>query len=282
MTTFSPKDFFKTQDGAYLYYHVEGDGFPIILLHGWSSSSVIFHKNIIELRKRYKTITFDYRGHGSSSKVLTGHTCDQYAGDLHQLLEYLDIQQFVLVGWSMGVTIALEYIRNFGSDSVEGLVLIDGSCRPFETANWNRGNLQGYDMNALMHKLNNRAKKYYTVLLSENQETYLQNPEFFDSPFAREIMKTPIWISYAIYNDYMMQDNTEVLQKFSKPLMVMVPVKNLERGKYEAGFASNSELCVFDTNHALFYEDPQNFNRYLTKFVDKIIPNKACNNHLHK
>ena len=270
MTTFSPGDFFKTEDEAYLYYQVEGEGTPIVLLHGWSSSSAIYAKNVPELKKKHKIITFDYRGHGFSSKVLIGLTCNQYADDLHQLLQFLGIRKFVLAGWSMGVTIALQYIRNFGEEDLLGVVLLDGSCCPFETASWNRGNLQGYNMNALIRKLNDRTEKYLKVLEMEDKAKALKNPNYFDGPFAEEIMKTPIWISEAIYNDYMMQDNTEVLKKLQSPLMVMVPVKNLERGKYEAGFAQNSELCVFDTDHALFYEDPVNFNRYLSAFADKV------------
>jgi len=270
MTVLSPGDFYRTKDGACLYHQVKGDGIPLVLLHGWSSSSKIFARNIPDLTRRFKVVTFDYRGHGYSSKLLTGHTCEQYAKDLKDLTDHLNIGPFILAGWSMGVTIALTYIRLFGEDDLLGTILIDGSSCPFATADWNRGNLQGYDMDALIAKMNLRLHDYLALMSGEPKKD-AADESLAKNPFASEVVKTPIWISYAIYNDYMMQDNTDVLKSLKKPLMVMVPKENLERGRYEAGFSKNSELCIFDTSHALFYDDSGNFNHYISRFADKIL-----------
>jgi len=61
--------YFKTSDGASLYYedHGEKEAKPLFLLHGWAISSVFFSEQIpILLENGYRVITFDWRGHGLS------------------------------------------------------------------------------------------------------------------------------------------------------------------------------------------------------------------------
>ncbi len=54
------------RDGVELYYEVHGEGFPVLLTHGYSSSSHMWEGQVGPFSRRYKLITWDMRGHGKS------------------------------------------------------------------------------------------------------------------------------------------------------------------------------------------------------------------------
>ena len=64
--------YFRTSDDTSLYYEVEGEGQPIMLVHGWSCSTKFYSRNVAGLKKDFKVVTLDLRGHGKSSKGLHG------------------------------------------------------------------------------------------------------------------------------------------------------------------------------------------------------------------
>ena len=84
--------FVKTNDGAYIYYEVEGEGRPIVLVHGWSCSGRFYARNVEGLKDRFKVVTLDLRGHGRSSKGTDGYTIDRLAQDVHEGVEALGIE----------------------------------------------------------------------------------------------------------------------------------------------------------------------------------------------
>ena len=76
-------------------------------------------------------VTLDLRGHGNSSKGLHGITIKQFACDVYDLINYLDLKDAVVMGWSMGGPIVLSYFDQFGQEQIKGLGLIDMTPFPF-------------------------------------------------------------------------------------------------------------------------------------------------------
>ena len=54
------------RDGVGIYYEVHGDGPPLLLTHGYSSTSAMWHGQIDALAKDHKLVLWDMRGHGQS------------------------------------------------------------------------------------------------------------------------------------------------------------------------------------------------------------------------
>jgi pimeloyl-ACP methyl ester esterase len=119
-----------TPTGVTLHYNEAGSGRPIIFLHGWAMSGRVWHFQE-SLSDCGRLIFLDQRGHGRSS---TGpsYLLKDFAEDLTSLFDSLQLQDAVLVGWSMGVQVALEAFPALRS-SVSGLVLVGGTPR-FTTA----------------------------------------------------------------------------------------------------------------------------------------------------
>lgn len=99
---------FESFDGVKLSYESDGDGVPVLLLHGFAADSYInwVRPGIVDrlTASGYRTIALDQRGHGLSDKP---HEAAAYADgamirDAQGLLDHLGIEQCLCVGYSMG------------------------------------------------------------------------------------------------------------------------------------------------------------------------------------
>ncbi len=114
-----------------LYYEDHGTGQPVVLIHGYPLDGHSWERQTAALIDAgYRVITYDRRGFGRSSKVMTGNDYDTYAADLDVLLRTLDLRDVVLVGFSMGSGEVARYLGTHGSDRVAKAAFL-GSLQPF-------------------------------------------------------------------------------------------------------------------------------------------------------
>ena len=93
-------------NGINLYYEDNGSGFPVILSHGFASSTKFWDDQVPVFSKKYRLITYDMRGHGQTDapKDLSKYSLDIVIEDMYQLLRHLEIQKAVVGGLSLGGT----------------------------------------------------------------------------------------------------------------------------------------------------------------------------------
>ena len=114
-----------------LYYEDHGSGQPVVLIHGYPLDGSSWEKQTAALLEAgYRVITYDRRGFGKSSKPVTGYDYDTFAADLSTLLSTLDLQDVVLVGFSMGTGEVGRYLGTYGSARVAKAVFL-GSLEPY-------------------------------------------------------------------------------------------------------------------------------------------------------
>ncbi len=116
-----------------LYYTDQGpsDAQPVVLIHGFPLNGESWGKQQAALLDAgYRVIAYDRRGFGQSSKVGSGFDYDTFAGDLHALIEDLDLHDAVLVGFSMGTGEIARYLSRYGSGRVAKAAFL-GSLEPF-------------------------------------------------------------------------------------------------------------------------------------------------------
>jgi pimeloyl-ACP methyl ester carboxylesterase len=108
-----------------LYYEDHGSGQPIVLIHGYPLSGASWEKQVpVLLEAGYRVITYDRRGFGKSSQPTAGYNYDTFAEDLHKVITQLKLQDFALVGFSMGGGEVARYIGKYGSKGVSKAVII--------------------------------------------------------------------------------------------------------------------------------------------------------------
>ena len=113
-----------------LYYTDQGEGQPVVLIHGFPLNGESWGKQQAALLDAgYRVIAYDRRGFGASSKAGSGYDYDTFAADLHALMEDLDLKDAVLVGFSMGTGEVARYLSRYGSGRVAKAAFL-GSLEP--------------------------------------------------------------------------------------------------------------------------------------------------------
>ena len=98
---------YVTLNGTKLRYIVTGQGPALVLLHTLRTQLDMFQKVIPELAKRFRVYALDYPGHGYSDIPKTEYSSEFFVTAVARFLDQLDIRDAVIVGESIGGTIAL-------------------------------------------------------------------------------------------------------------------------------------------------------------------------------
>ncbi|QXE90673.1 alpha/beta fold hydrolase [Geomonas subterranea] len=109
-----------------LHFQETGAGRPVVFVHGWAMSGRAWRFQQ-ELGDAGRLIFLDLRGHGHSPPA-GSYTIEDYASDLAGFFEELALRDAVLVGWSMGVQVALQAFPALRT-RLAGMVLVGGNAR---------------------------------------------------------------------------------------------------------------------------------------------------------
>jgi non-heme chloroperoxidase len=116
--------FIKTRDGTDIFYKDWGTGQPIVFAHGWPLSADSWDPQLVFFgRQGYRVIAHDRRSHGRSTQTWDGNNMDQYADDLAELIEKLDLKDIIIVGHSTGGGEVTRYLGRHGTKRVAKAVL---------------------------------------------------------------------------------------------------------------------------------------------------------------
>lgn len=112
-------------NGVDHHYVTAGEGPEVVMLHGFLGNLAVWHLQIVpQMRRNYRLVTYDLRGHGYSAVTPDGYTPSQLAEDLRILLDELAIRKPVLVGHSFGADICMYFAYKYPS-MVSKLVAIE-------------------------------------------------------------------------------------------------------------------------------------------------------------
>ncbi|QTN00484.1 alpha/beta fold hydrolase [Sediminibacillus dalangtanensis] len=265
--------YMKLDTGTELYYQDQGEGQAVVFVHGVMMSSKFFERQFDYFKQRYRTITFDLRGHGQSSKVPYGHTVANYAKDLKRLIERLGLSEVILVGWSMGAFVIWDYFNQFGSEHVKAVTIVDQSPSDYLWDGWEYG------------AFNFEAIKGVMQAIQEDQRSF--NSEFIYGMFKEkpdpdqhrwileEMMKLPAAIASTIVFNQTAVDYRETLSNVTVPTLICFGRDDkffpVAAGEYIQQRIPGSKLVAFEnSSHCLFLEEPDAFNRELDSFFQSL------------
>lgn len=129
---------FRTADGARIAFEDEGEGRPLVLLHGLMAHSGFFRAQRA-LADRFRIVTIDLRGHGDSRGAGDGATIETLAGDVAELAASLDLRDAVGVGWSLGAAVLWHVLTGPECGRFAGAVVVDMTARVMNTSGWDLG-----------------------------------------------------------------------------------------------------------------------------------------------
>ncbi|WP_279401659.1 alpha/beta fold hydrolase [Piscibacillus salipiscarius] len=100
---------------------------PLILIHGYLSSTYTFHRIMSKLSENYSVIAIDLPGFGRSEKSKSfRYSFENYAQLIKEVMDYFHITRVTLVGHSMGGQVSLN-VAKFYPEKVSKLILLNSS-----------------------------------------------------------------------------------------------------------------------------------------------------------
>ena len=160
-----------------LHYIEQGQGKPLILLHGNGESCDYFEHQIPCFARDYRVIAIDTRGHGQSPRGDKPFTIKQFAEDLHDFMDEKAIGKAILLGFSDGgniaLTFALKYPERVDKMIVDGANLFPSGVKaryqwPIEV---------GYRIAKMFAKKSEEAKKNAEMLGLMVNEPHIEPSE---------------------------------------------------------------------------------------------------------
>lgn len=268
-------NFFRTQDGKWIYYETYGSGEPLILIPGHMCTTAFFSRNVKVLAERYLVITYDPRGYGRSTKSAQGNTVRQHGRDLHELMEHLAIRRAAVFAWSLGGAALMSYIRDYGQERLWAMGLIDAPLFPFSPEPWNSHRTKGYNVDGWLDTYGGwvRDPEAYYRFFSNKQ---FRTPPGEDEQrwIVREVSKTMPWTGLELHLDFCHQDFVSDLEGLEVPAAIFAGVSaNLPQSvdmaeEYKQRIRGGARLYVFEEGgHLPFYVEADRFNRAVLEFL---------------
>lgn len=267
--------YFTTSDNVNIYYEINGKGIPIIFIHGFSETNDVFRIQKRTLSKKYSVIAYDIRGHGESDKAGLDLSMKRLSLDLKELIRHLEYDRVVIVAWSMGATILLDYIRNFGTDKLYKICIVDKGPKMINDENWKLGLYHGdyksqdfkSDLSMLIDNFPEFCKRF-----TQTMSTDLNEKEFKIG--LEKISRNSNEVLHDLWKSMGENDYRDTIKKIDiETLIVFGENSNLysvETGEYLRDNIKKSKLKVFPKcGHLLILENPREFNRIIEEFIEE-------------
>ena len=261
-----------------LYYEDHGSGQPVVLIHGYPGDGTSWEKQtavLLEAGKR--VITYDRRGFGKSDKPTSGHDYDTYAADLSALVSALDLQDAVLVGFSMGTGEVVSYISRYGSHRVAKAVFI-GALQPFllKTEDNPSGAMSQDDVDDFLDTIKADRYAFFTGFL----ENFYRTDENLGTRISEEALRNSwqvatnispyasVWSVATWYTDWRAE-----IDKIDVPTLIMhgtgdvnVPIDISSRVLAKM-LPSATYVEIEDAPHGMLWTHGEEINKALLDFL---------------
>jgi len=215
-----------TKDGTQIYYKDWGTGQPVVLSHGWPLQSDSWEAQMLFLADNgYRVIAHDRRGHGRSTQTWHGNEMNTYADDLAALMDELDLQNAVVMGFSTGGGEVSRYIGRHGSARVAKIGLISAVPPLMVKTAANPGGLPIEVFDGLRKaSLADRSQLYKDLasgpFFGYNRPGAKPSQGAIDA-FWRQGLQAGHKNAYDCIKAFSETDFTEDLKKFDKPTLIL-------------------------------------------------------------
>ena len=268
---------FTTTDGTELFYKDWGTGQPIVFSHGWPLTADAWDAQMLFFGMNgYRVIAHDRRGHGRSAQPWDGNNMDQYADDLAQLIDSLDLRDMIMIGHSTGGGEVAHYIGRHGSARVAKVVLV-GAVPPLmlQTPTNPEGTPMAVFDGIRAGTALNRSQFFQDLTVpfyGFNREGAAVNKGLTDS-FWLQGMTGGIKGHYDCIKEFSEVDYTEDLKKIDRPTMIIhgsddqiVPIA--ASAEKAAKIVKGAVLNIFEGgSHGLAQIQAEKFNADVLAFI---------------
>jgi aminoacrylate hydrolase len=253
--------------GGEISYEVAGEGQPLIFVSGLGGTGRYWQPQVAAFASRFKVVTYDQRGMGSSDRVQRTFSVDQMAAELAQLMDALKIERAHIVGNStggaIGQTLAIEQPRR-----VACLVL--GStwthCDPWFRRLFEARRQMYQEGGPELHS------RFHPLFLYPPEWINAHDAEIEEEQRGSPTRSTPVEVSVGRINALLAFDRRAGLSRIKAPTLVMASDNDYITPSYYsealARAIPGAKLVIpHGGGHAFSKTRPEEFNRIVLDFL---------------
>ena len=256
---------FITSDGVKLSYDDVGNGRPVLIMTGFAGYREIWRSQVKTLSQSgFRAINLDRRNHGKSETTTKGLRMSRQGKDVHELLDYLNLDKVDIMGNSMGASVIWAYCSLYGDSRLSHIISVDQSPKMISDSTWQFGMLdltwdnfpdaseKMYDVHTTFKKINDETFKLVKEASAGRKFDYrLNRPLLFDHTF---------------------QDWRDVISLISSPILFLAgeesPFWNPKHAVVSSKIAPNGRsLIVPECGHIIMAEQQDVFNKAMLDFL---------------
>lgn len=216
----------------------QGQGEPLLLLHGNGEEHSYFTHQIPYFSRKYHVFALDTRGHGKSPRGTAPFSIRQFAEDLHDFMEEREIGQADILGFSDGGNIALTFALEH-PEKVKRLVLNGANLHPGGVKRRVQLPIEaGWRIASLFGKRSKEARKHAELLGLMVKEPHIE---------------------------------PEALQRLAMPVLVIAGTRDMIRESHTRRIAESlpqGRLVLLEGDHFVAHKNPEAFNRAVEAFLE--------------
>jgi len=287
MTQLIAGEYDVTLNGVQIHYFVRGTG-PVLIAHsGGPGADARDWDDFAKIDDFVTVVAIHPRGSGLSGPASgDAYLLPDYAADVEALRKHLGLDKPMLMGWSHGGMVAMQFAANY-PDSLSKLILFDtsayfgeflndveASVQAFKDEPWYEDSLDAlkkewageYQTDEDMGRLWQREKKFYFKKFDARAQSYAERTK------ESLIKVDPL----RVFNEKEAPtfDLRPQLKNIKVPTLVIVGrhdfITNVDMAKEMVKQIPNSQLEIFEeSGHYGFVEEPEKFYRVVKEFVEK-------------
>lgn len=270
---------FTAADGVRIAFREEGEGRPLVLLHGLMAHGGFFpHQSA--LADSFRLIRIDLRGHGQSPVDAGAATVERLADDVARLSERLDLDGAIAVGWSLGATVLWRLLSGPAANRFAGAVVVDMTPRVRNGEGWSLG-LDGETCEARSRAI---AEDFPTFAAAAGAAIFAHGDSGAAGPLAEwaseEFARNDAAAIAAIWQSLAEEDARPLLPAIRQPTLVIHGAQShlygADTADHLVAALPDARALRFDgSGHAPHLDEPERFNRAIRDFAASLPPVRA-------
>jgi pimeloyl-ACP methyl ester carboxylesterase len=262
---------FTAGDGTSIAFEDEGEGRPLVLLHGLMAHRGFFERQR-ELADSFRLIRVDLRGHGQSRSRGASPDLEILADDVERLVEHLDVENAIGIGWSLGAAVLWHVLAGPASHRFAGAVVVDMTARVMNGGDWQLG------LSPAVCDARTRAieEDFGAFAASAGAAIFAQPLGSESRPLAlwagEEFARTDRAAVGALWASLVGEDFRPMLATIRQPTLVIHGAQShlygADTADHLVAALPNAKAVAFEqSGHAPHLEQPELFNRILRDFA---------------
>lgn len=246
-------------------YSVEGDGPPLILVHGIGAARDAWRFMVPLLRERFTVIGYDLRGHGASPMPDGEFGLDALVADLERVRERAGVERAHIAGHSLGGMIGPAYARRFPNRVLSlGLLSTAAGRTEHDSAKvW--GVVRAMEETGVPEVLGTLTDRWFT------DDFIAANPEIIERRL-QQVIDTDAEVFLNVFRIYAGTEMAPWLHEVTAPSLVLTGENdggcNPRLNKGIAARLPNAELVILPrVKHSILVEAPQEVSAHLIRFM---------------